>query len=1793
MFRYLSRLAAFPAAVMLPLVAAPYGLADEYDAARFAPPRLYEQEPNNTPDQARRFAGHAVLIGEVSGRDQDAWMWTVEDEDADHLWSISLSGETDGLIRLDIIELSYHDPDAVAQAAEGGLVGALPSGSDAGGRLISGSQTHLTIQTRRGHPVGREEELLLPPGDYLIGMSAAGGGGEYEVQLRRGRRAALTPIEDITPEADGVIPVPAGEERVVLINAESGVFALDVPDDQEEGQLWRVSVIGGLGARLSGSLTDADGARLAATVTANPLRQHWRNVALEPGARLEIETPRRGDQVGIVAVALEPLGVAAPGEEREPNDTIAQANWTDLAEDGFAGALDGQRDTDFLAFSLSEAETQGSQTLMIGTESEAEILACLHDFTERQPICRRHTGEHFTFGPLQLGVGDYALSLRAPRNRSGTLDYTVALETGRAPAAAFARQPNDNADWAAPMEARRPVRAETNIRRWFWFEMPVSGAPQLWRFQANGEAVRQLQVREAEFGREIASDSTSRPTGSLMRLDRLMLLPGRYLIGVEADSDIMLRAIPLGQPEPGWEVEPNDDALTANVLTLGERMQGNFHNGDIDMFTFTTHGWSQVSVALDPPSDTAARVRLLHQGREIAESAFIEGRRIEMGGLLPAGDYHVELRGQSPSELEYALMVDIDAPWATPGGPVLADRAPVAQTLPSDGQVVIDRETLTGRVSSHWIALPVADSDREISVRVETGGIRTLAVLNADLEPHAEGGGQAGETLTTSVAAGEAWLIHATGFNGAPSLAVDDPALAAPDETFSLSLAGEAGLAAWLPERQRVELQLEISNQSDAPALPDLELAASHAGVRLEYDPPEANLEPGGQATITVHADLPAWLSPNDPARVWVRAGAASAAFRFDVDPGAQPANPYTGQADPDLTGLVNLAWDALGARFVETPENRDRAFHLINNTVGGDTGLRWHGLMGEPLPAIELAQGGGDIQALVFDQTSSLPGQQRWRRVLVEHSADGRVFEPLVTAELDIGDGQQVYRLDDAIEATHLRLTPLSDWGSRDRAGQRSAVVSGTGLVMALGRPANDARPNLLDPMLGGHVVWADGAQRVGRSLLHGALQRSHGSQGHHQREAQRLGVDREIVVGFNQQRIALLDALEWRTGAAQRQNGPASITVSVSTTSPLGPWSASQTLALNGGEGRLDFDEPVAARYVRFQFQAAGRQFTVPEHVAAYEADGLGSGRSILGHWGWYTHRGPWEVEPEALYGDIDTASTPAAPIRLGDGRRGRLQAVGDVRAYTVTVPEGENTLEIALSENVSERAAVRLYGPGGEAVIEWERDGADRRGVAAGLAPGEHRIELEEPVRSIAIVWDGSGSLMEHRPAIFRAFAEFADGLIPDQEVANIIPLGFPPLIDGWAEYGAQLSQALAFVDLESRRFMRDAATSDAETGLLAAARRLDRREGERAIILIADAELITPHRPELWPMLERVRPRIFALGMNPGNYGSDTAKLLHERDLIMNWAMATGGRFSYSASTASLLRNLEAAMHEIRQPTEFFVSASTGWTDPPEPGALSVVSGDEPAVAGSVVHMIFDASGSMLRRMEGGRRIEVARTVARDAIDARIPSHVPVALRAFGHTEPGSCETELLVAPSAGNHAEVLSAVERIQAINLARTPLAASLAAVRGDLEGFTDGRQLVVMLTDGEETCGGNVEAELERLMDSGVEVRLNIVGFHIDQASLRDEFERLAELGGGVYFDTRDGDGLQSALAEAMAAEFTVRDSEGAIIARGRVDGNPVALDAGRYRLVIEGHEEREIVIEPDTEIQVRMGSG
>jgi len=344
--------------------------------------------------------------------------------------------------------------------------------------------------------------------------------------------------------------------------------------------------------------------------------------------------------------------------------------------------------------------------------------------------------------------------------------------------------------------------------------------------------------------------------------------------------------------------------------------------------------------------------------------------------------------------------------------------------------------------------------------------------------------------------------------------------------------------------------------------------------------------------------------------------------------------------------------------------------------------------------------------------------------------------------------------------------------------------------------------------------------------------------------------------------------------------------------------------------------------------------------------------------------------------------------------------------------------------------------------------------------------------------------------------------------------------------------------------------------------------------------------------VWDDLERVRARVFAIEVSNGGR-NDIAEHRGYQQIMRGWANVGGGEYIYALTEDDLHRAMQRAMRLVRRPSAFTLAAETRYQDPPVDGQLSVVSGDTPAVGAGVIHLIFDASGSMLRRMEGGRRIDVARRIVREVLDDRIPPQVPIAFRAYGHTGPHSCETELLVAPSADNHDAVRAAVGDIRAINLARTPLAASLDAVLDDLADFDDRQRLVVMLTDGEETCDGNVGQAVGGLVDEGLDVRLNIVGFHIDEVELQADFVRYAAAGGGEYFDSQDGDELVEGLIRALAARFRVVDAAGREVARSRVDGEPSTLPPGTYEIVVDtsdGEYRKTVDIAPGQALEVRL---
>ena len=74
-----------------------------------AQPAVYESEPNNTPAEANKVAGAVTIIGTMQGDDQDGFLWTVSDVDAQKRWTLELQGIPGALTVVEIIRLEYAD----------------------------------------------------------------------------------------------------------------------------------------------------------------------------------------------------------------------------------------------------------------------------------------------------------------------------------------------------------------------------------------------------------------------------------------------------------------------------------------------------------------------------------------------------------------------------------------------------------------------------------------------------------------------------------------------------------------------------------------------------------------------------------------------------------------------------------------------------------------------------------------------------------------------------------------------------------------------------------------------------------------------------------------------------------------------------------------------------------------------------------------------------------------------------------------------------------------------------------------------------------------------------------------------------------------------------------------------------------------------------------------------------------------------------------------------------------------------------------------------------------------------------------------------------------------------------------------------------------------------------------------------------------------------------------------------------------------------------------------------------
>ena len=236
----------------------------------------------------------------------------------------------------------------------------------------------------------------------------------------------------------------------------------------------------------------------------------------------------------------------------------------------------------------------------------------------------------------------------------------------------------------------------------------------------------------------------------------------------------------------------------------------------------------------------------------------------------------------------------------------------------------------------------------------------------------------------------------------------------------------------------------------------------------------------------------------------------------------------------------------------------------------------------------------------------------------------------------------------------------------------------------------------------------------------------------------------------------------------------------------------------------------------------------------------------------------------------------------------------------------------------------------------------------------------------------------------------------------------------------------------------------------------------------------------------------------------------------------------------------------------------------------PGTLEVrlEKGAEKEAA-KTVEIIMDASNSMTGLIGKETKIAAARRVLKQTIGG-LPDTMSVGFRVYGHRYPtddyeNACrDTELLVPIGPVKKALLTDLVDKIQ--TKGRTPLVASVLAAITDFEKIPNGT--IVLVTDGIESCKGDIKSIAPAIKAAGLALQVNIVGFDIKEAAARQELQSIAASTGGRYLDAKDAGELTAALEQTLRLEYVVLDAAGKEAGRGVVGGEGLKLKEGSYTL-------------------------
>lgn len=185
----------------------------------------------------------------------------------------------------------------------------------------------------------------------------------------------------------------------------------------------------------------------------------------------------------------------------------------------------------------------------------------------------------------------------------------------------------------------------------------------------------------------------------------------------------------------------------------------------------------------------------------------------------------------------------------------------------------------------------------------------------------------------------------------------------------------------------------------------------------------------------------------------------------------------------------------------------------------------------------------------------------------------------------------------------------------------------------------------------------------------------------------------------------------------------------------------------------------------------------------------------------------------------------------------------------------------------------------------------------------------------------------------------------------------------------------------------------------------------------------------------------------------------------------------------------------------------------------------------------IAIILDASGSMQALIGSGQsRLAVAKE-AIISVASELPSDAVTTLWVYGHrlsqADPtASCQDIQQVIPlGAVNVQAYQDAITSLNAIGY--TPIATTLQLAADSLP---PGREkLIILMSDGEESCGGDPCAVAQTLEASGIDIQVNTIGIAADTQT-RAQLECIANATGGSYFDAQNASAVVESLHQASA---------------------------------------------------------